>query len=108
MELLKALEKKTKYFNYPFDHWEINGPLTQSTIDEICNADIADPTKDKINYDGTRALDGGVGKYRLGINLLKCIILKPYIFFCSFSPTSLFLVNSVCNVSTIGTPNLIV
>ena len=67
MELLKALEKKTKYFNYPFDHWEINGPLTQSTIDEICNADIADPTKDKINYDGTRALDGGVGKYRQGI-----------------------------------------
>ena len=43
-------------FSDPFKHFEINEPLTQSAIDEICNAEIADPRKQNLNYDGTRAL----------------------------------------------------
>ncbi len=67
MELYKALKKKTKSFESPFKHWEIDGPLTSEAIKEICNADILDPRIDNIKYDGTRALDGGKGDYREGI-----------------------------------------
>ena len=61
MELFKSLETRTKTFSDPFKHFEINEPLTQNAIDEICSADIADPRKQNLNYDGTRALDGGEG-----------------------------------------------
>ena len=59
MELFKSLETKTKLFSHPFKHFEINEPLTQNAIEEISNAKIADPRKQNLNYDGTRALDGG-------------------------------------------------
>jgi hypothetical protein len=45
MELFKSLETRTKLFSDPFKHFEINEPLTKSAIDEIFNADIADPRK---------------------------------------------------------------
>ena len=67
MELFKSLETRTKLFSDPFKHFEINEPLTKSAIDEIFNADIADPRKQNLNYDGTRALDGGGGAFREGI-----------------------------------------
>ena len=67
MELFKSLENKTKLFNKPFKHFEINEPLTQSAIDEISKAEIADPRKQNLKYDGTRALDGGEGAFRSGI-----------------------------------------
>ena len=67
MELFKSLETKTKLFNDPFKHFEISQPLNQKAIDEICNAEIADPKKQNLNYDGTRALDGGDGVFRSGI-----------------------------------------
>ena len=66
MELFKSLEVRTKVFNDPFKHFEINKPLTQNAIDEICNAKIADPRKQNLNYDGTRALDGGEGALEQG------------------------------------------
>ena len=43
MELFKSLEKRTKLFSEPFKHFEINQPLTQNAIDEICSAEIVDP-----------------------------------------------------------------
>ena len=58
MELFKSLESRTKSFNDPFKHFEINQPLTNEAIKEISNANIADPKKENLNYDGTRALDG--------------------------------------------------
>ena len=58
MELFKSLESRTKSFNDPFEHFEINQPLTKEAIEEISNADIVDPKKENLNYDGTRALDG--------------------------------------------------
>ena len=67
MELFKSLENRTKLFTAPFKHFEINEPLTQNAIDEISNADIADPRKQNLNYDGTRALDGRDGAFRSGI-----------------------------------------
>ena len=39
MELFKSLENKTKNFNDPFQHFEINEPLTEEAIKEISNAE---------------------------------------------------------------------
>ena len=63
MELFKSLENKTKSFSDPFDHFEINEPLTKSAIEEISAAEVLDPKKENLNYDGTRALDGGDGAF---------------------------------------------
>ena len=67
MELIKALKSQSKSHDYPFKHWEVNEPLTNEAIKEICDTYIPDPRKDKLNYDGTRAIDGGEGTYREGI-----------------------------------------
>ena len=82
MELFKSLETRTKSFNQPFEHFEIDQPLTSDAIKEICNAEIADPKKENLNYDGTRALDGGDGAFRSGIKdggkakKLRCYVTK--------------------------------
>ena len=67
MEFLNSLKKRLKHFNSPFDHWELNKPLTDESVKEICNTEIADLNKMNINYDGTRAIDGGEGQFRKGI-----------------------------------------
>jgi len=56
------------HYSSPFNHWELNEPLTEEAIKEICKAEIIDLTKMNINYDGTRAIDGGECKYRDGIS----------------------------------------
>ena len=68
MEFLNSLKKRSKHYNLPFSHWELNEPLTQEAIKEICKTKIIDFTKMNINYDGTRAIDGGEGKFRTGIS----------------------------------------
>ena len=68
MEFLNSLKRRSKYYSFPFDHWELNGPLTKEAIGEICKTEILDLTKMNINYDGTRAIDGGDGKFREGIS----------------------------------------
>jgi hypothetical protein len=67
MEFLNSLKNKIKYYDSPFDHWEIDKPLTEESVKEICKTEIKDLTKMNINYDGTRAVDGGEGKFREGI-----------------------------------------
>ena len=59
---------RSKFHNVPFDHWELNKPLTKGSIEEICNAEIVNLKELKISYDGTRAIDGGEGKFRKGIS----------------------------------------
>ena len=68
MSFLKSLLNNSKKFNDPFTHWEISKPLTEPTIKEINNADIANPIDYNLQYDGTRAIDGGEGKFREGIS----------------------------------------
>ena len=68
MSFLKSLLNNSKKFNDPFTHWEINKPLTEPTIKEINNTDIANPIDYNLQYDGTRAIDGGEGKFREGIS----------------------------------------
>ena len=67
MELLNSLKSRLESYEKPFTHWAINKPLTDDAIKEICNADIANPVSEGISYDGTRAIDGGEGKFREGI-----------------------------------------
>ena len=82
MELLKSLKNKTKSYETPFKHFELNEPLTNEAIQEICKTSIADPKKENLNYDGTRALDGGEGTFREGIKSggkakkIRCYITK--------------------------------
>jgi len=68
MSFLNSIEKKSKKFEVPFPHWELNEPLTEKQVKEIVNADIANPIEHNLNYDGTRAIDGGEGKFREGIS----------------------------------------
>ena len=67
MSFLKSLLNNSKKFNDPFTHWELNQPLTDTAIQEISNADISNPKDHNLQYDGTRAIDGGEGKFREGI-----------------------------------------
>ena len=67
MEFLSSLKKRLERHSSPFEHWELNKPLTTESIKEICETEIADLTAMNINYDGTRAIDGGEGKFRNGI-----------------------------------------
>ena len=82
MSFLNSIEKKSKKFESPFAHWELNEPLTEDQINEIVNADIENPIEHKLNYDGTRAIDGGEGKFRAGISSggealkFRCFITK--------------------------------
>jgi len=45
MEFLNSLKKRLKHYNSPFDHWELNEPLTEEAIEEICKTEIVDLTK---------------------------------------------------------------
>tara|TARA_Y100001935_G_scaffold15059_1_gene11276 strand:- start:92 stop:754 length:663 start_codon:yes stop_codon:yes gene_type:complete len=67
MSFLKSISTNSKKFDDPFLHWELNKPLTDEQINEIIRADIDNPLEHNLNYDGTRAIDGGEGKFRQGI-----------------------------------------
>jgi len=82
MSFLNSIENKSKRHESPFVHWELNEPLTEEQINEIVNADIDNPAEHNLNYDGTRAIDGGEGKFREGISdggkalKFRCFITK--------------------------------
>ena len=67
MSFLDSIQNQSKKHNFPFDHWEYNNALTDEAINEIITADIPDVSKHNINYDGTRAIDGGAAEFRKGI-----------------------------------------
>ena len=82
MSFLKSLTSNSNKFDKPFTHWELNNPLSEEAINEIINADIANPNEHKLEYDGTRAIDGGEGKFREGITSggkalkFRCFVTK--------------------------------
>ena len=82
MSFLNSLNNKSKQFELPFKHWELSEPLTTEAINEIIKADIANPNELKLEYDGTRAIDGGEGKFREGISTggkalkFRCFVTK--------------------------------
>ncbi len=82
MSFLNSVLNHSKKYESPFSHWELNRPLTDKQINEIIKADIANPVEHNLNYDGTRAIDGGEGKFREGISdggkalKFRCFITK--------------------------------
>ena len=66
MSFNNSVQNNLKKFIDPFVHWELNEPLTPDQINEIVKADIANPSEHNLNYDGTRAIDGGKGEFRKG------------------------------------------
>jgi hypothetical protein len=67
MSFLNSIKNQSKKHEFPFDHWEYNNALTDEAIEEIIKADIPDVSKHNLNYDGTRAIDGGAAEFREGI-----------------------------------------
>ena len=82
MSFLKSILSQSRKYEDPFQHWELNQPLTEEQLNEIVNAEIANPTEHNLNYDGTRAIDGGEGNFREGISdggkalKFRCFITK--------------------------------
>ena len=82
MAFLNSILKNSSNHKTPFEHWELNQPLTDGQVQEIVNADIANPIEHNLNYDGTRAIDGGEGKFREGISdggkalKFRCFVTK--------------------------------
>ena len=82
MTFLESITNKSKKSSIPFDHWEYNDPLSTGAIEEIVNADIADINEHNLEYDGTRAIDGGAPEFREGIKSggkaikFRCFITK--------------------------------
>ena len=67
MIFLNSIKNHSKKHEFPFDHWEYDNALSEGAIKEIEEADIPDVTKHNLNYDGTRAIDGGAAEFREGI-----------------------------------------
>ena len=67
MTFLKSLLNNSKEHAEPFQHWELNEPLSGEAIKEINTADIANVAEHNLTYDGTRAIDGGAAEFREGI-----------------------------------------
>jgi len=82
MSFLNSVLNQSKKYENPFSHWELNKPLTEQQINEITNADIVNPVEHNLSFDGTRAIDGGEGKFREGISdggkalKFRCFITK--------------------------------
>ena len=67
MTFLNSILNNSKDHSDPFKHWELNEPLSKDAINEIIRADIPDLNDLKLEYDGTRAIDGGAPEFREGI-----------------------------------------
>ena len=67
MTFLNSILNQSKKYEFPFDHWEYNDALSEGAIKEIVTADIPDVSKHNLDYDGTRAIDGGAAEFREGI-----------------------------------------
>ena len=82
MTFLNSILNNSKEHNDPFKHWELNEPLSKDAIGEIIRADIPDLNQLDLQYDGTRAIDGGTPEFREGITSggkaikFRCFITK--------------------------------
>ena len=82
MTFLNSILNNSQEHEDPFKHWELNKPLSNEAIQEIIKADIPNVTDHNLNYDGTRAIDGGAPEFREGIASggkaikLRCFITK--------------------------------
>ena len=82
MSFLNSIKNNSKKYETPFDHWEYSNALSEGAIEEIVKADIPDLSQHNLNYDGTRAIDGGAAEFREGISnggkaiKFRCFVTK--------------------------------
>ena len=82
MTFLNSILNQSKKNEFPFDHWEYKNALSEEAIEEITKADIPDVRKYNLDYDGTRAIDGGAAEFREGIasggeaKKFRCFVTK--------------------------------
>jgi len=82
MTFLNSILNNANEHNDPFKHWELNEPLSNDAINEIISADIPNLNQLDLEYDGTRAIDGGAPEFREGITSggkaikFRCFITK--------------------------------
>ena len=82
MSFLNSITNNSKKYETPFDHWEYSDALNEGAIQEIVKADIPDLSQHNLNYDGTRAIDGGAAEFREGISSggkaikFRCFVTK--------------------------------
>ena len=82
MSFLNSIKNNSKKYETPFDHWEYSNALSEAAIEEIVKADIPDLSQHNLNYDGTRAIDGGAAEFREGISSggkaikFRCFVTK--------------------------------
>ena len=82
MTFLNSILNNSEEHDDPFKHWELNKPLSKDAISEIIKADIPDLNQLDLQYDGTRAIDGGTPEFREGITSggkaikFRCFITK--------------------------------
>ena len=69
MSFINSIQKQSKKHEFPFEHYEYYDALTDAAMEEIVKADIPDVSKHNLNYDGTRAIDGGAAEFRKEILL---------------------------------------
>ena len=67
MTFLNSILNNSKEHEDPFKYWELNEPLSNEAIQEIIKANIPNVAEHNLNYDGTRAIDGGAAEFREGI-----------------------------------------
>ena len=67
MTFLNSILNNSQEHSAPFQHWELNEPLSNEAIKEINTADIVNVVEHNLSYDGTRAIDGGAAEFREGI-----------------------------------------
>ena len=58
MSLKDSILKRSEDFDYPFNHCQIDKPLSETMVKELMNVSISDSPR---SFDGTRAADGGGG-----------------------------------------------
>ena len=56
MSLKDSLLNKSMKYSSPFDHWELNKPMSEDMVKELSNVSISESPR---SFDGTRAADGG-------------------------------------------------
>ena len=110
MTFLNSILKNSKKYESPFNHWEYNNALSEEAIKEIEGADIPDVSKHNLNYDGTRAIDGGAAEFREGIASggkaikFRCFVTK-HLNFIALPPDAIPSLNSAAPSSIALVPS---
>ena len=64
MSFLNSLDNNSSKFSEPFDHWELNKPLTDDQIKEIIKAEIDNPIEHNIIIRGAVGMNFIIKEYQ--------------------------------------------